>query len=374
MSPDLPGSAARISASPRHTRAAVNVGVIATALALFFSAQIYYSSRSFGHPVGWAQALYWGFGDWYEWALLSPAIFWLSARFHFDRRSWPRSTAVHLLSGVTFSIVHAAFCAGAAVLQAKVTGPAETFLHAWRGLLGNRAHFNLAVYAMIVCAWHAWDYHRRFREREADSALLTQQLAQAQLQALRMQLQPHFLFNALNAVSSLMLIDVTKANKMLARLSELLRLTLDGSSEQIVPLRQELEFLRRYLDIEEIRFGDRLQASFAIEPQTLDAKVPNLILQPLVENAIRHAIQAQPGSGHLVVRSVISEGSLLLQVQDNGPGLADSNLQSRERSGIGLQNTRQRLQRLYSGAGWLRLSNAPGGGVLAQIALPFTSA
>src|SRR5438034_357294 len=242
------------------------VFVIATFLGLFFAAQMYFSAASFGHEVSWGQVLYWSFGDWYEWALLSPVIFWLCRRLRFERKSWLRSLAGHLSCGLLLAVVHAALCALAAIFQGRVTGKPVTFGSSLHGLLANRMHYNLAVYAVIVCAWHAWDYYRKFREREALAAQLAGQLAQAQLQALRMQLNPHFLFNTLNAVSSLMLKDVPAANKMISRLGELLRLTLEKSDQQEVPLQQEIEFLQRYLEIEQIRFGERLQLKMHVDP------------------------------------------------------------------------------------------------------------
>src|SRR4030095_5938019 len=164
------------------------------------------------------------------------------------------------------------------------------------------------VYALIVCAWYAWDYYRKFRERDAQATELAGRLAQAQLQALRMQLNPHFLFNTLNAVSSLMLTDVAAANRMISRLGELLRLALEKSDQQEVPLQQEIEFLRKYLEIEQIRFGDRLQLKIEVAPSTIEAAVRNLILQPLVENAVRHAIEPQEAGGQIQLRSVRDNG------------------------------------------------------------------
>ena len=333
-------------------RAVSKVLLIATLLGLFFAAQIFYSAASFHHPVSWGQALYWALGDWYEWALLSPVVFWLCWRFQFDRKSWPTSLPVHLVVGLLLSGVHAVLCALAAVLQGWVTAAPTLFGSEVHKVLANRTHFNIAVYAVIVCAWHAWDYQWRYREREAQATELAARLAQAQLQALRMQINPHFLFNTLNTISSLMLKDVNSANRMIVRLGELLRLTLDISNDQEVPLQQELEFLRRYVEIEQIRFGELLQVRMDIEPATLNATVPNLILQPLVENAIRHAIEPQATGGHIELRCVRDNGSLLLQVSDNGHGpnprkadSADGSNQARER--IGLNNTRQRLQKLY---------------------------
>ncbi len=366
----------RAREQPGKWRVGTKVLLIATLLGVFFAAQIYYSAASFDHSVSWGQALYWAFGDWYEWALLSPVIFWLCRRFPFDRQSWPKSLPVHLVVGLLLSGIHAVLCALAAVLQGWVTGAPTLFSSEVHKVLANRTHFNIAVYTVIVCAWHAWDYHRRYREREAQATELAARLAQAQLQALRMQLNPHFLFNTLNTISSLMLKDVNSANRMIVRLGELLRLTLEISNDQEVPLRQEIEFLQRYVEIEQIRFGALLQVKMDIEPATLNATVPNLILQPLVENAIRHAIEPQTTGGQIELRCVRDNGSLLLQVSDNGQGLnsrradtAEASNQARER--IGLNNTRQRLQKLYGDRQSFELVANPSGGMTANIIIPF---
>ena len=348
----------------------------ATALGLFFAAQIYFSAASIHRDVSWAQALYWSFGDWYEWALLAPIIFWVCRTFRLERRSWLKGLAVYLCAGLLLAGIHGVLCAAAAVLQGWVTAKPIEFGPSLRGILANRTHYNLAVYAVIVCAWSAWDYYGKFREREAQAAELAGRLAQAQLQALRMQLNPHFLFNALNAVSSLMLKDVPAANKMLSRLGDLLRHSLEKSDQQEVPLQQEIEFLRRYLEIEQIRFGERLQLKVEIDASTLGAAVPNLILQPLVENAIRHAIEPQEAAGQIELRSLRANGRLLLQVSDNGPGLAPPIAKAAEVSGdsrerIGLNNTRERLRKLYGENQQFDLVGNASGGVTASLSIPF---
>jgi sensor histidine kinase YesM len=187
-----------------------------------------------------------------------------------------------------------------------------------------------------------------------------------------MQLNPHFLFNTLNAVSSLMLTDVSAANKMLTRLADLLRLTLDSSHEQEVPLQKEIEFLQRYLDIEQIRFGQRLQLKMELEPSTLEAAVPNLILQPLVENAVRYAIEPQENAGHIEIRSRRDNGRLVLQISDNGPGLpAELPSEHTGRERIGLNNTRERLRKLYGENQRFDLSGNAMGGLTAKLSIPF---
>ena len=357
-------------------RGAAIVLLVTTALGFFFAAQIYFSSASIKRNVSWAQALYWSFSDWYEWAMIVPVIFWICRRFAFERRSWPRSLAVYVVVGIIIAGVHGVMCAGADVLQGWYTTEPIVFKKSLRGILANRTHYNLAVYAVIVCAWHAWDYYRKFREREVQAIELAGRLAQAQLQALRMQLNPHFLFNTLNAISSLMLKDVAAANKMISRLGELLRLVLENSDQQEVPLEQEIEFLRRYLEIEQIRFGDRLQLKLDFDSSTLQASVPNLILQPLVENAIQHAIQPQEAGGQIELRSTRDNGRLVLQVSDNGPGLtldrpksAEGSVEGRER--IGLNNTRERLRKLYGENHQFDLSGNAMGGVTARLSIPY---
>jgi two-component system, LytTR family, sensor kinase len=361
------------SAAPgRSFRTAAAIFFIATLAGLFFAAQIYYSAASLERPVTWGQALYWGFGDWYEWALLSPAIFWLCRRFRFERSVWPKSPAVHLVAGLTFAGVHAVMCAAASVLQGAVVGPPVSFTASAQRLLAGRSHFNFAVYLLIVAAWHAWEYHRKYREREAEAADLSARLARAQLEALRMQLNPHFLFNTLNAISSLMLKDVISANKMISRLGELLRFALENKDQQEVPLRQELDFLQRYLEIERIRFGPRLNIAIETEPATLQAVVPNLILQPLVENAIHHAIEPAASAGQITLRSTLDHGKLLLEVVDNGRGLSfetEGPNQTRER--VGLSNTQERLRKLYGSEQSFGLRQNLAGGVTASIVIPF---
>jgi len=365
--------------SPRLTegrKTGAMVLLIATALGFFFAAQIYFSAAAHDHRISWGQALYWSFGDWYEWALLSPVIFWLCRRFRFDRQSWRGSLAAHLLGGLVLAGVHAVLCALAAVFQGWVIEQSRDFGIELGQLLANRIHYNLAVYAVIVCSWHAWDYNRKFREREAQAAELTSRLAQAQLQALRMQLNPHFLFNTLNAISALMLKDVNAANKMISRLGDLLRLALENTDRQEVPLQQEIEFLRRYLEIEQIRFGDRLQLKMDVDPSTLAAAVPHLILQPLVENAIRYAVEPQEAAGQIELRSTRDNGALVLQVSDNGAGIGihaagSSEKGSTGREQVGLRNTRERLRKLYGERQEFQLTRNARGGVTASLTIPF---
>jgi LytS/YehU family sensor histidine kinase len=217
---------------------------------------------------------------------------------------------------------------------------------------------------------HAWGYSLKYRERELHASQLAAQLAQAELQALRMQLHPHFLFNTLHTVSALMHKDVELADDMLSRLGDLLRRTLDTAQAQEVPLQQELEFIQTYLEIEQARLGSRLHVRFETEPETLDVLVPNLILQPLVENAVRHGIAPRLEGGRLVVRARRESDRLELEVEDDGPGLP-ADFADRPREGLGLANTRARLAALYGPAHQFELASVPPRGLRVVLRLPF---
>jgi sensor histidine kinase YesM len=227
------------------------------------------------------------------------------------------------------------------------------------------------AYAMTVAATHAFLYYRSFQQGQLRAAHLQAQLANANLTALKMQLHPHFLFNALHSISALQMIDREAAQKMTALLGDFLRMTLRDLDRQEVPLRQEFEFLARYLAIEQMRFGSRLRFSVEAAPEILDAAVPQLILQPIVENAVRHGIAPYGCGGEIAVSAVRDNERLLLTVQDSGPGILEERLQAPEPAGLGLANTRARLSQLYGEAQYLTLENLSGGGFRVQIEVPF---
>jgi two-component system, LytTR family, sensor kinase len=236
----------------------------------------------------------------------------------------------------------------------------------------------VSLYLIIVLVTSAYGYYSRFRERERrtaalelEQARLQASLNQAQLESLRRQLQPHFLFNSLHALSTLILKGENEtANRMLHRLSGFLRMTLENEGEPEVPLSRELEFLDSYLEIQRVRFGDRLEVDLDIQEETRAALVPNLILQPLVENAIRHGIAARPGRGWIRIRSRREGRDLRLEVKDNGVGLEGSN----NVEGVGLSNIRARLAQLYPGRHNLTLETSGRSGAVATVTLPLRTA
>ncbi|MGB9181406.1 MAG: sensor histidine kinase [Pyrinomonadaceae bacterium] len=347
--------------------------------AVFFGLQSYVTSAYFGRPVTWGGAL----SVWLIcaciWATLTPFVIWLARRFPVDRiRRW-RNLGVHLLAGALISMLQLAIYIFARQLLLPETARPFAPLDALRRILVSEFHANLLIYLTIIGLCHAYEYYVRYRERERraaqlelDAAQLETQLAQAQLDALRMQMQPHFLFNTLNTINVLMQEDVQAAQRMLVRLSELLRLALQNTNTHEVSLRHELEFLRSYLEIEQTRFQDRLTVTMDVEDDALDAQVPNLLLQPLVENAIKHGIAPRAEAGTVLIRAARVNGYVELQVRDNGPGIKDA--AERFTNGIGLSNTRARLERLYGGASSFALTDADGGGLQVTISIPYHSA
>jgi LytS/YehU family sensor histidine kinase len=227
----------------------------------------------------------------------------------------------------------------------------------------------LIFYGFVLALGQAFNYHRQFREEELRTLQLESQLARAELQALKMQLHPHFLFNTLHSISALQFEDIDAAQTMTARLGDFLRLTLDNAGTQVVSLKREIEFLKCYLDIERVRFGKRLTTEFEIEPTALEIQVPNLILQPLVENAIKHGISKQVKAGLIRVSAKVNNGKLRLEVADNGCGLA-SNGNGFPKQGLGLENIRERLQQFYGSNHSFELKQAQEGGLLAVVSIP----
>ena len=230
---------------------------------------------------------------------------------------------------------------------------------------------DLLVYAGILGVFYAVDYYRKYRERESRATQLESQLAQAQLDSLRMQLQPHFLFNTLNNIVSLVRDNKNEAAVgMLVGLSDLLRHALEHSDEQEVPLKEELEFVQLYLEIQQMRFSDRLRIETNIDPATLKALVPSLLLQPLAENAFKHGLSQSGAAGMIRIESHLEKDELHISISDDGAGLPD-NWQLKSSSGIGLANTIARLEQLYDGQHKLDIHNRSEGGVEVSVVIPF---
>jgi hypothetical protein len=339
-----------------------------TALGLAFAGQFYLTQSKIGSPVTWVFALERTLADWYVFAALSIPALWLARRFPLAIPRWQAAVAMHLAASALFSLAWMAL--RAAVEQWRTRGDLQpvTFTAAFSHVLVATFFFNLVVYWGVIVGQHAFAYYRKFHERELHAAELETRLTQARLQALQMQLNPHFLFNTLNAISSLMHKDVEAADRVIVQLSDLLRYALESTEAQEVPLRQELDFLDRYLDIQRARFGERLVIRHEVEPEALAARVPNLVLQPLVENAIQHGLEPRARAGQIVLRARRRDEALEVEVQDNGVGLANG---AAPAEGIGLSNTRARLEQLYGSGQRLDLLDAPGGGLVVRIRIPW---
>ncbi len=383
--------------------------------------------------AGWSprrEALIFSATNWAPWIVLAPIVFWLARRFPLERGRLLRSIPVHvvacLLSCIVMMWVSAHFAPwprggrlsyrdGRAVVKERrdtmpPRPPGEVVMiertpreprpkgssgsgysrgsggpgGSSSGAMGERflgrfwppfssivlrANVSAAVYLIIACFAHAFAYYHRAREREKEAIVLNAGLSRAKLDALRLQLQPHFLFNTLNAISTLVHRDADAADELIGDLSELLRLSLQ-TSEHEVPLSRELELLDCYLAIERTRLGDRLKLVREIDPQALCALVPTFVLQPLAENAIRHGIEPRRAAGTLTVRADLVGGNLRLVVADDGVGLQATGQRSTRR-GIGIANTEQRLRALHGDAAHLDLVSPESGGVQVQIVLPW---
>lgn len=349
-------------------RPLVKWGLIAagwTLFGLFFASQSIAVRAYDGRPLSVGGTV----ASWllcaYLWLALTPLVLRLARRFPLERRSWHRNLLAHVAAGVLLSLLQLAAYSWIASRLAQ-----RSFFEAFRNIFVGDFHFDLLTYSAIVGLSHALDYYRKYRERELRASQLETKLAQAQLDALRMQLHPHFLFNTLNSISVLMAEDVRAAQSMLARLSDLLRASLEKTGAHEVALHDELEFLESYLEIEQTRFQDRLTVRMEIDPAALDARVPNLILQPLVENAIRHGIAPRARAGVVLIRAARENGVVRLAVADDGAGLGSARPEDLMK-GIGLSNTRSRLEQLYGAAHRFEMRERDGGGLEVSIEIPF---
>ncbi len=334
----------------------------------------YAASYSGGrYNLDWGLALSWDLISWNLWVLLAPFVLLLVQRFRVDRRNWLPALLVYVPAGAMFAFAHLALLI---FIHFFVIHGSENL----SGFLINKYYVLLSdfltsaiIYVLILTFGHALDYYMHYREEELKSMGLESQLAQSQLQALKMQLHPHFLFNTLHSISALQLEDVAAAQRMTARLGDFLRITLDNVNAQEVTLQREVEFLQCYLDIERIRFGHRLSTNLRIAPDTLHAKVPNLILQPIVENAIRHGVATRAAAGRIDVRAWRDGDDLRVQIRDNGPGLPNGAASRLATEGLGLTNTRARLAQLYGSNCRFELANAPAGGLVVTLGIPFVA-
>jgi len=318
-----------------------------------------------GTPISWAQLLAWNITISFTWSLLTPPIYELSRRYTFDRENWKRSLLIHVAASVAL-----AFFGSIALVTINplITWTKEPNVPYFAHVL-SRTFMDIQRYWYVLLITQALAFYAKYQEREIFSSQLEAQLANAQLEVLKIQLEPHFLFNTLNSIAALARHNAEAAEHMTLQLADLLRMSLDGVGVHEVPLQQELTFLQKYIDIQLVRFHDRLQVESDIDPRALDTLVPNFILQPLVENAIRHGIAPRRGPGLIRIAAWRDRDDVWMEIRDNGVGFTRGGLKPAE--GVGLRNTRGRLRQLYNGDHAMVLEDASGGGCTVKIRVPY---
>ncbi len=329
-----------------------------TLLGLLFSSQVWIDYSYGRHPISWGRATAVALADWYLWAALTPAIVWLARRFRLEPGKWAISQAMHVPMSLLFAVVKQFADTFVAMAITGISRVPTSFM---------KIYVSFLTYWGIVGITYSVEHYRKYRERELQALQLQTALARAQVQSLQMQLQPHFLFNTLNAIAALMRENVEAADVMIARLGDLLRVTLSTADVPQVTLRRELELVDMYLEIQRARMGSRLTTRVAADPDTLDAMVPTLVLQPLVENAIRHGAAARTGPALVEIRARRDGDVLTIDVEDDGPGPPDAIA-----PGHGLENTRLRLAAAYGSAASIGVSRRSGGGASVRVTLPVT--
>jgi len=340
-----------------------------TLVGVLLATQWYITSTIVGPPVTLVYALTWVLADWYAWGALAPLVIATSRRLPIDVRTWRSAVPLHLAASVGFALVHPVLFALATCWTPSAGIGHLGFATLVASLAAKKCLTNVVMYWALVGAGHAFEYRRRLRVRELRESQLEAQLAGARLHALEMQLRPHFLFNTLNTIAELVHTDPAAADRTIVRFGDLLRESLDERGDSEIPLRRELAQIDRYLDIERTRFRDRLRVEVDAEAEALDAAVPRLILQPIVENALKHGIGSRTDAGSLTISATREHEKLVLRVRDDGPGLrADAPAE-----GIGLENTRARIEQLYGGAARLELTEAEPCGLEVSLAIPFRS-
>jgi two-component system LytT family sensor kinase len=347
------------------------------------SVSMYEFDRSVGHPVTLLHEFILPLVNYLIFAFLTPFVFFLARRHPIQRDNWRQSVFLYFVGGLGFTAAHVVLrCLIYPVWDPRINGYTSAVWNSTRHvpqikwILFQRLFFYNMVddiastYLAIVLVAHAVWYYQNFREREIRATQLETQLTKARLKALKSQMQPHFLFNTMHSISALVLTDASAADKMITRLSDFLRINLANDDVQFTTLSRELEFVNGYLEIEKVRFEERLNVVFNIAPDTLDAHVPHLLLQPLVENAIRHGISRRRGGGELGITSKRKDRHVYLRVKDNGPGLTEVE-RDRLTAGFGLRATRERLQTIYGDDQSLGIRGLAEGGVEVELRLPF---
>ncbi len=346
--------------------------IVCTIVGLLLTIQFYIRYQTFHtEALGFLKMMAYVMPDWIMWALLIPMIIRLNEIFPIEKSHWKINLFLHIIFSLTLAALELIASQGVVWLIFTPEQPTlEQFFLSVEYIALSYYHWNVMIYWAVAAFGYLIDYYKRFHETRTQSLRLQSELTEAELRALKMQLHPHFLFNTLNTISYYIYADVDLASRMVTDLSDLLRIILEQSGTPEVTLRQELNLLDKYLDIEKIRFQDRLTVEKTIDPETLNAMVPNLILQPLAENAIRHGIAPHATKGLVRISASRQDQHILITISDNGSGMPRSK-PAGSREGIGLTNTRARLQHHYGDNHAMRLYNAETGGLVVEIKIPY---
>jgi two-component system LytT family sensor kinase len=340
-------------------------------IVLAFASQTYGTYAVKREPIAFSQALLWAVNSWTGWLVLAPVVFWIARRIPIERPQLGGTLGLHALAGAGIAIVAGLLCYSMEV----ATGQAMSETLSTRQLalmyVSKNWAFYTLIYAALVALYHGVDYYGRYRERMVREAQLTAQLSGARLDVLKMQLQPHFLFNTLHAISALVRKDPEAADRIITRLGDILRMTLQTNGRQEVPLQQELELLEKYFEIQRTRFGSRLKVHLQQDATATDALVPSLLLQPLIENSVRHAVEAREEPGSVWIETRRTGDRLRLEVRDDGPGFPDDVKTPAPGRGLGLRNTRARLSALYGDSASFDLGDGAEGGARVTIDIPY---
>jgi len=337
-------------------------------LVLVFATQSYAMASLKGDPMTWWSAFIWVAADWSAWALVAPFPLWLARTFPIGREQIGRSVFIYGAGFLITLIAHAGTYLAIDRALGIAWRPEDPFITMWGLYMVKKAAFDTLVYALLVGLMHGIGYYALYRERELQTSRLTAQLAESRLHVLATQLQPHFLFNTLNTVSALIRRDPDGADRVIARLGDLLRMSLQREGVPCATIKDELAFLEPFVEIQRTRFQDRLTVRMEIAPDVLEAKVPSLLLQPLVENAIKHGMEPKAGAVTVVVTVRREDTKLRMEVCDDGRGVPS---EGPAREGIGLGNTRARLQELYGAEASFSIAPGAAGGCCVRILVPF---
>jgi len=346
-----------------RARTALLIFAASTFVGLFFATQSYVNPE-LRRVVPWKHAIVVNLTYYWLYGLSVPIVVALARRFPFESRRWGKPLAIHIAASL---IVTALVVEVTELVLWTIGFRKMDLIQVLPRSLQVNFHSLLPTYWMILVGFFAVQFYAKYRDREVRASQLEARLSEARLEALKMQLRPHFLFNTLNSISSLIYSDRDAADAMLARLADFLRLTIDSDREQLVPLSRELDFVRRYLEIEQIRLETRLRVQYDIEDAATDIAVPALILQPIVENAILHGVADREEGGTIVIAAVAENAHLRLTVADDGPGFAGG---APERMRVGLSNTQARLEQFYGMRYDLRMAERREGGVVVEITIP----